>query len=116
MPLRASASPKGSINRFDEFFGGGLVYTGLRGGRDRLGIALGVPRNGDPYRNALERDGLETDRREYALEISYRAEFSNGLALQPMVQRIVHPDTDPQRSDALAFALRFEFAAGLGFD
>jgi porin len=108
---------RGSFNRFDEFFGAGVVLTGVTEARpdDQLGLGITVPGNGSEYRDALAQQGVETDEREYAIELTYRAPIGEYFALQPVLQYVVNPDTDPTRDDAFAVALRFELSRAYDF-
>lgn len=100
------------INRFAGYLHVGAVYTGLIPGRDRdqLGFSLGIARNGHPYRQAQANEGLATEHSEEGMELAYRAQLTPWLAIQPDVQYIIHPDTDPQRDDATVIGVRFEAA------
>lgn len=102
------------INRFRDFVGAGLVYTGLLPNRpeDRLGLAISSVGNGGAYRRAQRADGFATDRRETNVELSYRFGVTKWFTLQTSVQHISNPDTNPQLHDALAVGLRFELTQG----
>jgi porin len=103
----------GRVNRFGNFIGAGLVYTGAlpRRAEDQLGLAVASVANARPYRRVNARDGLATDRRESAIELTYRVPVTSWLTLQGDVQHILNPDTNPQTEDATAIGLRFEFTA-----
>ncbi len=96
----------GKVNQFDSYIGAGLVYTGLIPGRDedQLGLAVAVANNGREYKNG----GTAVDDREIAWELSYRARITPWLAVQPDIQYIVDPGTDPALDDAMVFSLRLE--------
>ena len=102
------------INRFRDFVGTGLVYTGALPSRpeDQLGLALSSAGNGGTYRRALAADGFATDRRETNVELSYRFGVTKWFTLQTSVQHISNPDTNPELRDALAIGLRFELTQG----
>jgi porin len=102
------------INRFHDFMGAGLVYTGALPGRpeDKLGLAVSSVGNGGVYRRAQLADGFATDRRETNVELSYRFGVTKWLMLQTSVQHITNPDTNPDLHDALAVGLRFELRQG----
>ena len=102
------------INRFDNYVGGGFVYTGALPTRpaDQLGIAIASAGNGDVYRRAMLTDDIATDGRETTVELSYRFGVTEWLTLQTSVQHINNPDTSPDLHDAMACALRFELAKG----
>lgn len=102
----------GRINRFDRAWAFGLVMTGLLPARpeDRLGLGVATVRNGNGYRRASAQQGDAIDSHETAIELTYRAQVADWLVLQPIVQHVVNPDTNPARADALAVALRFELS------
>jgi porin len=101
------------VNRFANFIGAGLVYTGALPQRpeDQLGLAVASANNSGSYRIASARDGIATDRRETAIELTYRFALTSWLTLQGDLQHIVNPDTNPLIADATAIGLRFEFTA-----
>lgn len=102
------ANPR--VERIGSYLGGGIVNTRglLPGHDDSVGLALGVARNGRPYRDARGAEGVATDLAEYALEATWRIPLGRHFVLQPDVQYVVHPDTDPAIDDALVFILRLE--------
>ncbi len=99
-----------SVERIGSYFGGGVVHSGglLPGVDDSVGLAIGVARNGSDYRDAMRADGYATDSAEYALEATWRIPLGERFALQPDVQYVINPDTDPSIDDALVFILRVE--------
>jgi porin len=102
------------INRFENFVGAGLVYTGAVSGRpeDQLGIAVASAGNGSTFRRAQLADGADTHSRETNVEVSYRFGVAEWLTLQASLQHISHPDTNPGLDDAFAVGLRFEVSKG----
>jgi len=97
------------VNRFGSYAGAGLVVSGLIPGRqDELGIAVASARNGSHYLEQQEQLGTPAQKSETAVELSYLAQISKSVAVQPDLQYIVHPNTDPAIRNALAFLLRFE--------
>jgi porin len=102
------------INRFRDFVGAGLVYTGALPDRpeDQLGLAVSSAGNGGVYRQAQLADGFATDRRETNVELTYRFGVTKWLTLQTSVQHISNPDTNPELHDAMAVGLRFELTQG----
>jgi porin len=101
------------VNRFANFLGAGLVYTGALPQRpeDQLGLAVASANNGGAYRISSARDGITTDRRETAIELTYRFALTSWLTLQGDLQHIINPDTNPLLADATAIGLRFELTA-----
>jgi porin len=105
------------VNQFDRYFGSGLVYTGILPGRDadQLGLAVAVARNGDPFRDAAVLAGSPLESAETNIELTYRAGITDWLTLQPTIQRIRNPGTDPALGNATVLGLRFELAWGRRF-
>lgn len=100
------------VSRIGRYVGAGIVgHEGLLAGRhDTIGIAVGHARNGEPYREALRADGVATDAAETALELSWRVPLGEHFAVQPDLQYVIDPGTDPSIDDALVFILRVELA------
>ncbi len=100
----------GRVNELDQYLGAGFVYTGLLPGRDgdQLGLAVAIARNGESFRRAAALVGEHVDHREINVELTWRAQITDWLALQPDVQFIVNPGTDPTLRNALVAGLRFE--------
>lgn len=100
----------GDLNRFDRYLGAGLVLRGLIG-EDELGIAVAQARNSDTYRRAAALEGAAADRVETNLELTWRIQINERIVLQPDIQYIINPGTDPQLDDAVVVGLRFEVTA-----
>ncbi len=100
----------GRINQLDQYFGTGLVYTGAIPGRDadQLGVAVAIARNSGSFRRFAAFAGTPVNRREINVEMTYRIEATDWLALQPDFQWIVHPGTDPSLRNAFVAGLRVE--------
>jgi porin len=99
-----------SVNVFDRYTGGGLVYTGALPGRaaDALGVAVAVAHVGSGYFRERVANGLASDWNEVAIELTYRAELAPWLAVQPDAQYIQHPGLDPEVADAITLGARVE--------
>jgi len=80
----------GNVNALDYSYSLGLRYKGLLAGRDEdeFGIAFTRGHTGAKFRQAA---AAPLSSAESALEITYRARITPWLAIQPNVQRIVHP-------------------------
>lgn len=98
------------LNRFGSSLTGGLVATGplSRRPRDEVGLAVAIARDGSAYMNHQTRLGLPTNAAETVVELTYLAQLASWLAVQPDVQYVIHPNTDPALSNARAFQIRFE--------
>lgn len=94
------------LNAFDSYVGAGLVATGLIPARpgDRIGIAVASARTGDPFRRAAG----AVDSHETSIELTYSAQITDWLRLQPDIQYVINPGADPALKDALVLGLRFE--------
>ena len=95
----------GRFNMFDRFASFGLVYSGLLPGRDgdTAGLAVAVAGTSDGFRATSPATGTEV-----AIELTYRFALTDWLALQPDLQYIVSPGTDPALSNALTLGIRAE--------
>jgi len=104
----AYANPK--ANRFSHYIGGGLVYRGLIPGRDFDGTGFGfaVARTGSHYKDGQRQEGKRVSDQEVVLELTHTIHLSPALMIQPDVQYIIHPNTDPTRNNALAIIMRLE--------
>jgi porin len=97
-----------SVNAFERYYGGGVVYEGLLRHQDRLGIAVAVVEVGGPFRRAQEALGISTAQHEINCELTYRLDVTDWLALQPDVQYFRHPGMNPERDATWVFGIRFE--------
>lgn len=104
----AYANPK--VNRFSHYFGGGLVYRGLIPGRDfdETGFGFAIARNSSHYKDGQRQEGQRVSDQEVALEWTHTIHLSPALMIQPDVQYIIHPNTDPTRNNTLALIMRLE--------
>lgn len=102
-----------AVNRFGHYIGAGLVAAGPFRHRsdDELGLAIAVARNGRPYRR--QSSPAKTTPSERSIELSYLAQVRSWLAIQPDLQYVIHPNTDPTVPNALVFTLRFELSTDL---
>jgi porin len=102
-----------------QFSGAGLVYSGPILGsekqQEQLGMAVGLIRNSEPFRLDQAAAGSAVDRHEAAIELTYRVQATPWLALQPDVQYIINPGTNPALKNALAVGLRLEVSWEGGF-
>jgi porin len=100
------------VNRFGSYVGLGLTAAGVFEGRsaDELGLALAYARNGSHYMNAQRVQGLPVASAERTIELTYLLQLTSWLALQPDLQYVIAPNTDPTIGNALALQLRFEIS------
>jgi porin len=112
-PRRASAfvqlgyaDPR--VNRFERYVGGGVVATGwgLLKPEDEWGLSFARATNGSHYQRSI--DLPDAQRAETTFEITYLTQAFKHLALQPDLQYVKHPNTDPSRANAWVAQVRFE--------
>ena len=98
------------VNRFSQYYGGGLVYTGLFPGRDSDALGFGVVStvHGDNFVQGQERAGQNIDAAEVALEATYAFNVSPYMVIQPDLQYIINPDTNPAVANALVLGARIQ--------
>lgn len=95
-----------SRNQIGHYYGGGLTYQGLLPSRDCdiLSMGIAIARNSSGYRSVTK----DVDVAEYAYELTYRIEVTPYFAIQPDLQFIVNPGTNPALNDAVVLGLRTE--------
>lgn len=100
------------VFQFGLYTGAGAVYTGLFPGRDedQVGVAVAAAHTGKHWRDAQRIDGIDVDRSEIALELTYRAQLTSWLAAQPDFQYVINPGTDPALSNAFVSSTRLEIS------
>ncbi len=96
------------VSRYAGYTGGGLVVTGPWASRaeDQLALGVAAAHNGNQYRQAQRREGRTTERSEITVELTYRFQVAPWLFVQPDVQYVINPNTDPARTNALVGAVR----------
>jgi porin len=100
-----------AVDRLGLSVGGGLLYRGPWASRpnDALGLGAFHARNGSPVLRASRNEGIALDRSETVVELLYRLEAGDALVLEPDLQWILNPGTDPSLDHALVFGLRLHF-------
>jgi len=98
------------VDRFGTYVGAGLTVSGLIPSRpdDELGLATAMARNGSHYIEGQQRAGSPVNGTETAIELSHLMQATSWLAVQPDVQYVIHPNTDPRRHNAVVVQLRLE--------
>ena len=93
-------------------YSAGLVLRGpLLGFEDEaLGVAFTTAQTGRPHRRTQAALGAPVDKHETAVEVTYRAQVTPWLAVQPDAQYVINPGVDPALKNALVVGLRFEVA------
>ncbi len=96
------------INRFGYYIGGGLVFNSPFLGRpdDQLGIAFANAVNGFDYNKLESMNNQPVSGSELNFELTYYVQFFPWFSVQPDVQYIVNPDTNPLIQNSLCFDVR----------
>lgn len=97
------------INRFSSYTGGGIYYRGLIPGRDEdeFGLAVAGAHNGGPYKKFVQSMGERVNNAEWNIEMTYSLSPEPWLTLQPDVQYVINPGTNPSIKNALDFGINF---------
>ncbi|MDE0817237.1 MAG: carbohydrate porin [Pirellulaceae bacterium] len=98
------------LNAVEGYLGTGIVIDApiVSRPKDQLGLAVASARLGEPYRNHLNLLVNNAQRREISWELTYRAQISKHLVIQPNIQFIQSPSVSSAIDDALVVGLRFE--------
>ncbi|MEZ5597502.1 MAG: carbohydrate porin [Pseudomonadales bacterium] len=97
-----------SRNQIGTYVGGGINWIGPLASRseDVLGFAFAHARNGGDFRHA--NPGIE--RAETTLELTYLLSPRPWLTVQPDIQYVINPGTDPSIDNALVTSLRLQLS------
>src|SRR6185369_5099155 len=100
----------GDTQQIAAHFSAGAVVARPFLGREGEALAVGVAiaENGAEFRRAERLRGRAVERRETALELTYRVDLTPWLAVQPDLQYVINPGADPTRKDALVVGVRFQ--------
>lgn len=96
------------VNQVAGYYGAGLVYRGLFPGRDHdlLGFGFSTAVNGDKYKQAQMSAGQPVGDSETELVLAYLASVNRWLQVQPTIEYIIDPGTDPAADNAFLMGLR----------
>lgn len=94
----------GDVNAVESFIGATLVATGLLTARpaDQLGLGVILLDGSTGYLSGLANPA----EREINVELTYYAQLTEEITLQPDIQWIIDPGIDDDIDDALVFGLR----------
>ena len=106
------------VNPLSSFFGATLVATGLIPARadDQLGLGLALANAGDAFRTVIADAGGTPARREINIELTYYADVTEWLSVQPDLQWIIDPGADRAVDDAFVAGLRFQLKSDWAID
>ena len=83
----------GNINAIDYYWGCGITVTGLIPTRDAdvLGVAIGNAHAGNKFISANGTLGIQMNKNETIVEITYSYKLNNWLSFQPDYQYVINP-------------------------
>jgi porin len=98
------------VNRFGLYTGGGVDLAGVIPGRrqDEIGLGLAAAHNGSQFIALRRQNGQRVERSEVTLELGYRSPITSRLNVQPDLQYVLNPNTDPRVPNALVTLIRLE--------
>ena len=77
-------------------------------GDGELGLTLTQSHNSDKYMQLVNSRGGHYKLNEYALEFYYRDKIYRGVSVQPDVQYVINPSTNPTLKNATIVGVRFD--------
>lgn len=94
------------VNPLSSFFGASLVATGLVPAwpEDRLGLAVALASGGDKFQSTF----AVPEEREINVELTYFANLTGSVSIQPDIQWIINPGLDGEVEDVFVFGLRLQ--------
>lgn len=98
----------GAVNEFSFAWSTGLVYTGLIPCRPlgQLGVGIAGAYNSSEFKDAQSAAGTPVENAETAIELTYSDAVTSWLSVQPDIQYIINPGTDPALDNALVLGMR----------
>lgn len=99
-------------NRFGSHLSAGLVRSGwgLFNKTDQAGLSVSHARNGSRYIRSQSAQGSLAARAETTVELSYLSQLSPHATVQPDLQYVRRPNTDPSIRNAWVLQLHFELS------
>ena len=100
----------GNTRQVDWFYAAGLVGNGWMPARpdSEIGAGFTQSHNGDKYVQSVVASGGRADRSEYGLTFYYRDKLCNGISVEPNVEYIINPGSNPAVGDATVLGVRFD--------
>jgi len=96
------------VHQFGSYVGFGAVADNpFDFGHDNtLGLGVAIARNGDPFQRVIESADGTVSASETALELSWAHSIHDLVSVQPDLQYIINPGTDPSLDNVLAVGVR----------
>ena len=100
----------GRVNRFSSYLSAGLAASGLITNRsdDQLGFAVTTAQNGPHYLNSMHSSSIPVARKETSMEATYLLQVNSKFSVQPDIQYVIDPGTDPARRAATVLQVHFQ--------
>ena len=94
------------VNPLSTFFGATLVATGLIPAwpEDQLGLGVAIAHAGDKFQSTL----MDPADNEINIELTYFANLTESLSIQPDIQWVINPGLDGSIEDAFVFGVRLQ--------
>ncbi len=96
------------LNRLGYFAGAGITIDGLLSSKFENSLGLGIVSafNGKDYKEAQRQLGAQVDNAETIIEGTALLQLQKHIQIQPDIQYVINPNTDPTIKNALVVALR----------
>lgn len=106
------------INPLSSYVGASLVATGLIPCRvdDQLGLGLAIANTGDEFRALIATAGGDPAAREINIELTYYADLTDWLSIQPDLQYVIAPGGDDAVEDAFVAGIRLKVKKSWDYD
>lgn len=100
----------GNTKQVDWFYATGIVGKGWVPTRfdSEIGFGFTQSHNGDKYMRSVVAAGSSADHDEYGINLYYRDTLYSGIRIEPNVQYIINPGTDPQLGNATVIGVRLD--------
>jgi porin len=100
------------VDRFGLYLGAGVDLTGVIPSRknDEVGFGVAAARNGGHFVEQQRDQGRRVDLAEMTFELAYLAPVRSWFSVQPDLQYVLMPNTNPRTQNALVGLIRIELA------
>lgn len=96
------------VNPLENNLNAGVVLSGLVD-NDELGFVYSSVENTGKFMQSQMMVGAPVESKEEIFELTYRLDINRWLAVQPDIQYVINPGTDPTLNNAVVVGARFEF-------
>lgn len=99
------------VSNFDQVItiGGRIIGNPWRRGNDAIGIAYGLSKTSDEYKDvSLATDGYEANGDEHYIEAYYKYWANANLTISPDLQYVINPGGDEEKDAVLIYGARMQ--------